>query len=166
MRPTAGPFIPEMPNVLHIALVEPQIAPNTGNIARLCVATGTRLHLVGPLGFRLDDRYLRRAGVDCWEHLDWQQHADWCTFRTALGAARLIAFSAHAQQSYTTVSYVEGDCLVFGNESAGLPQSILADPSLHAAVTIPMPTGKLRSINLATATGIALYEALRQLRNW
>jgi tRNA (cytidine/uridine-2'-O-)-methyltransferase len=151
--------------MLHIALLEPEIAPNTGNIARLCAATGARLHLIGRLGFRLDERSLRRAGVDCWDRVDWLRHADWPAFRDAMTGCRVLTFSAHGRRSYTRMAYCEGDCLLFGCESQGLPEPIREqDPEL--ALTIPMPAGGVRSLNLATAAGIVLYEALRQIRHW
>ena len=151
--------------MVHIVLVEPEIAPNTGNIARLCAATGTRLHLVGRLGFRLDDRSLRRAGCDYWDRVDAVVHADWAAFTRALPANRRLALSARARRPYTRVQYQDGDCLVFGSESRGLPAAILErDPEL--ALTIPMPGGGVRCLNLATAAGIVLYEALRQIHRW
>ena len=157
----------EMAIVLHIALVEPEIAPNTGNIARLCAATGSRLHLIGRLGFRLDDRRLRRAGLDYWQEVDSHRHTDWAAFRAANPAIRCIPFSAHAQLPYTQVKFEPGDCLVFGSESRGLPADLLTTgPGLLPAVTIPMLGGKVRSLNLATAVGIALYEAIRQTEGW
>jgi tRNA (cytidine/uridine-2'-O-)-methyltransferase len=151
--------------LLHVALWEPEIPPNTGNVARLCAATGTRLHLIAPLGFRLDDRRLRRAGLDYWDALDVQVHAALADFEATCADARLICFSAHASCRYTDLRYREGDCLVFGSESRGLPPSLL---TRHAAstVTVPMPSGKVRSLNLATTVGIALYEALRQTQGW
>jgi tRNA (cytidine/uridine-2'-O-)-methyltransferase len=150
--------------VLHVALWEPEIPPNTGNIARLCAATGTRLHLIGRLGFRLDDKHLRRAGCDYWEHVDSVLHADWNDFVATMGDARMWFLSAHVQRSYTAVRYQPGDCLVFGSESRGLPARLLS--RTEQTVTIPMPTGHVRSLNLATAAGIVLYEALRQLEGW
>jgi tRNA (cytidine/uridine-2'-O-)-methyltransferase len=150
--------------MLHVALWEPEIPPNTGNIARLCAATGVPLHLIGPLGFRIDDRALRRAGLDYWHAVDVRRHATLAEFE-ATQAGRLFCFSAHAEISYTAITYEAGDCLLFGSETRGLPPEVLAR---HAGrcVTIPMPAGKVRSLNLATAVGIALYEALRQLHGW
>ena len=110
---------------MHIALLEPEIPPNTGNIARLCAATGTTLHLVGRLGFRLDDRSLRRAGLDYWEHMEVQRHAGLADFEAALAASRIYPFSAHAGIAYTQVCYEPGDCLLFGGESHGLPAELL-----------------------------------------
>ncbi len=151
--------------MLHVALWEPEIPPNTGNVARLCAATGVPLHLVGRLGFRLDDRHLRRAGLDYWDAVDLRRHASLADFEAALPAARFVCFSARATRRYTDLAYQPGDCLLFGSESRGLPPSLLAR---HAEYTVclPMPTGRVRSLNLATAVGIALYEALRQLHGW
>jgi tRNA (cytidine/uridine-2'-O-)-methyltransferase len=150
---------------MRVALWEPEIPPNTGNIARLCAATGCPLHLIGRLGFRMNERSLRRAGLDYWEHVEIHQHADLDAFFAALGSCRFFCLSAHATTPYTQVSYQEGDCLLFGGETRGLPAEFL---QRHAerTLTIPMPAGKVRSLNLATAVGIVLYEALRQLRRW
>jgi tRNA (cytidine/uridine-2'-O-)-methyltransferase len=148
--------------MLHVALLEPQIAPNTGNIARLCAATGARLHLIGRLGFRLDDRSLKRAGVDYWEHVDWARHAEWSAFAEAMGTRRLWLFTARGGTPYTTAVFAEEDCLIFGNEADGLPESLL-DRYRPQVLHIPMPSGSVRSLNLATAVGIGLYEALRQV---
>jgi tRNA (cytidine/uridine-2'-O-)-methyltransferase len=156
--------------MLHIALWEPEIPPNTGNIARLCAATGTMLHLIGRLGFRLDERSLRRAGVDCWGEVAMRQHValtDFETWRTDAGHApeRCFAFSAHAAAPYTDIAFRDGDALLFGSEGHGLPAETLARFTSRV-FTIPMPAGKVRSLNLATAAGIVLYEALRQLHSW
>src|SRR5947209_16347541 len=151
--------------MLHLALWEPEIPPNTGNVARLCAATGATLHLVGRLGFRLDDRALRRAGLDYWPAVALRRHASLEDFEAALSGGRLICFSARVARRYTTVAYEAGDCLIFGGESRGLPPSLLERHGEHA-VTIPMPAGQVRSLNLATAVGIGLYEALRQLHGW
>ncbi len=150
--------------MLHIALWEPEIPPNTGNIARLCAATGMALHLIGRLGFRLDDRSLRRAGLDYWHAVDVRRHLSLAEFEPTM-PGRLFCFSAHAQWPYTAVRYEPGDCLLFGSETRGLPDEVLARHA-ERTVTIPMPAGKVRSLNLATAVGIALYEALRQLKQW
>ncbi len=151
--------------MLHIALWEPEIPPNTGNIARLCAATGAALHLIGRLGFRLDDRSLRRAGLDYWDDAALHRHATWADFERSLAGARLYCFSARASQLYTRVAYQAGDYLLFGGESQGLPPGLLARYAPQT-VSIPQPAGKVRSLNLATAVGIALYEALRQLHQW
>jgi tRNA (cytidine/uridine-2'-O-)-methyltransferase len=151
--------------VLHLALWEPEIPPNTGNVARLCAATGTRLHLVGRLGFHLDDRRLRRAGLDYWPAVDLHRHNTFADFETALTGSRIICFSAHAAVPYTRLRYQAGDCLLFGSETHGLPSAVL-QRFAGQTVTIPMPTTAVRSLNLATAAGIGLYEALRQLHSW
>ena len=151
--------------MLHIALWEPEIPPNTGNIARLCAATGAALHLIGRLGFRLDDRSLRRAGLDYWPAVELHRHATLADFEQAMKTQRLWCFTAHAPRPYTQVAYEPGDCLVFGGESTGLPAGLLERSREHV-LTIPMPAGKVRSLNLATAVGIVLYEALRQLHTW
>jgi tRNA (cytidine/uridine-2'-O-)-methyltransferase len=151
--------------MLHVALWEPEIPPNTGNIARLCVATGTVLHLVGRLGFRLDDRSLRRAGLDYWNDVHLLTHPDLAEFEKSIRGSRLFCMSRHARLSYTSARFQPGDCLLFGSESRGLPASTL-ERHADRALCIPMPGGKVRSLNLATAVGIVLYEALRQLNNW
>ena len=147
---------------MHIVFVEPEIPPNTGTTARLCAATNTSFHLVGPLGFSLEDRYLKRAGLDYWPHVNVQYYSHWAEFLRRRPAGRLLAFSAKAARSYTQVHYALDDVLIFGSETRGLPDEIrtaLAD-SLY---TIPMPGTHVRSLNLANAAAIVLYEALRQL---
>lgn len=151
--------------LLHVALWEPEIPPNTGNIARLCAATGTRLHLVGRLGFRLDDRRLRRAGLDYWPSVDVCRHTSLEELEGSLQGSRLFCFSARAQTPYTHVAYQDGDCLLFGGETFGLPDAVRERYAEHALV-IPHLTPHVRSLNLATAVGIVLYEALRQLHKW
>lgn len=145
----------------HVVLVAPEIPPNTGTTARLCAATTTRLHLVGPLGFSLENRYLRRAGLDYWPHVDVEVYDDWRSFRARHPRASLRLFSAHARCSYTSVRYERGDFLVFGGETGGLPEDLLADHA-ERSYTIPMSGTKVRSLNLANAVAIVLYEALRQ----
>jgi tRNA (cytidine/uridine-2'-O-)-methyltransferase len=151
--------------VLHVALWEPEIPPNTGNVARLCAATGAALHLIGRLGFRLDNRSLRRAGVDYWDAVEVQRHAIIEQFEAALDGQRLFCFSARAGDNYTSVRYRQGDVLLFGGEAHGLPDEILAR-NAGRVLTIPMPGKAVRSLNLATAVGIVLYEALRQIEGW
>jgi tRNA (cytidine/uridine-2'-O-)-methyltransferase len=151
--------------MLHVALWEPEIPPNTGNVARLCAATGTPLHLIGRLGFRLDDRSLRRAGLDYWPDVTCHLHSSLDAFERALATHRLVCLSAHVPRPYTSFVFEPGDCLLFGSESRGLPPGVL-ERHAERAVCIPMPAGKVRSLNLATAVGIILYEALRQLRAW
>jgi tRNA (cytidine/uridine-2'-O-)-methyltransferase len=151
--------------MLHVALWEPEIPPNTGNIARLCAATGAVLHLIGRLGFRLDERSLRRAGVDFWDEVEKHRHMTLEAFEQAHGHRRVFCFSAHAVIPYTSVRYEDGDCLLFGGESHGLPEGVV-ERYAERALLIPMPAARVRSLNLATAVGIVLYEALRQIHNW
>jgi tRNA (cytidine/uridine-2'-O-)-methyltransferase len=162
--------------MLHVALWEPEIPPNTGNIARLCAATGTRLHLIGRLGFRLDDRRLKRAGLDYWPHVDWVRHPTFEEFESALflscplgkerdQSPRIWCVETPAVVPYTQADFRDGDCLVFGAESKGLPPPVRAKYAA-ATIGIPMPTGIVRSLNLATSVGIVLYEALRQVHRW
>ena len=149
--------------MFHVVLYEPEIPSNTGNVGRLCVALGATLHVVGRAGFHLDDRAVRRAGLDYWQDVQLERHVDLQTFEAAHPADRLFCFSAHASESYWSVEYQPGDALVFGSESRGLPPEVLAR---HAARTfvIPIPTGKVRSLNLSNAVAVVLYEALRQVR--
>jgi tRNA (cytidine/uridine-2'-O-)-methyltransferase len=151
--------------MLHVALWEPEIPPNTGNVARLCAATGAVLHLIGRLGFRLDDRSLRRAGLDYWNAVDLRRHNTLAAFEAENAGRRVFCFSARAATPYTQVRYQDGDCLLFGGETFGLPPEV-HERYADRAVCIPMPTGKVRSLNLATAVGVALYEALRQVNGW
>ncbi len=151
--------------MLHVALLEPEIPPNTGNIARLCAATGSTLHLIGRLGFRLDERSLRRAGLDYWTAVNIVRHASMADFETDMAQVRIFCFTVRAVTTYTQMAYQDGDCLLFGNESAGLPDGVLQRHS-ERCVRIPVPAGKVRSLNLATAAGIGLYEALRQIEGW
>jgi len=151
--------------VLHVALWEPEIPPNTGNVARLCAATGAVLHLVGRLGFNLDDRHLRRAGLDYWPAVELRRHISIDDLVRALPAARVLPVSSKVQRPYASERYRDGDCLLFGSESKGLPPSVL-ERYTATSITIPMPGGGVRSLNLATAVAIVLYEALRQLQDW
>jgi tRNA (cytidine/uridine-2'-O-)-methyltransferase len=161
-RRHALPFAwPDPP--LNVALVEPEIPPNTGNIARLCAATGTRLHLVGPLGFRLTDSQVRRAGLDYWDAVDLVRHDSLESFLATRTASRCFFFSTRARLAHGAIRYQAGDTLVFGSESRGLPDALL-DRYPDQVTGIPIRTGQVRSLNLATAAAIALYEALRQLQ--
>ena len=146
---------------LSVALVEPEIPPNTGNIARLCGATFTPLHLVGKLGFRTDDKAVRRAGLDYWSEVEIHYHLDIETLYGALPGARFLYFTTKAERAYTDFDYAPGDCLIFGRETRGLPEELLR-ANWERCLTIPMPNKRVRSLNLATSVGIALYEALRQ----
>ncbi|MSQ93996.1 MAG: tRNA (cytidine(34)-2'-O)-methyltransferase [Gemmataceae bacterium] len=153
--------------MLQVALWEPEIPPNTGNIARLCAATGCPLHLVGRLGFRIDEKSVRRAGLDYWDSVELHQHATLAELEEKLKQqnARLFCLSARAKNTYTKIPYKPGDCLLFGAETRGLPPEVLDRYALQS-YTIPMASEKVRSLNLATATGIVLYEGLRQLHGW
>jgi tRNA (cytidine/uridine-2'-O-)-methyltransferase len=147
---------------MHVVLFEPEIPPNTGSIARLCAATLTPLHLIEPLGFKIDDKHLKRAGLDYWEFVDLRIHASWEAFRGQTDAGHLLFFSKRAAQSYTQARYREDDFLVFGPETRGLPQEFLtANPD--RCYCIPMMGAGVRSLNLSNAVSIVLYEALRQL---
>ena len=147
--------------MLHIVLIEPEIPPNTGNIGRLCLATGATLHLVKPLGFSLDDKTLKRAGLDYWHEVSvvlWDSFAD---LRAAQPAdARFHFLTTKATRAYWDAEFHDGDFLVFGRETKGLPEPLLAANAAHT-LTIPMRPAT-RSLNLATAVGIVLYEAMRQ----
>jgi len=147
---------------MNVVLVEPEIPPNTGNIARLCAATCTRLHLIEPLGFRLDEPALRRAGLDYWAHLQWQRWPDWTTFARALPPqARLWFIESGGPRLYTEVRYQPEDYLVFGRETAGLPRALLAAyPSCW--LRLPMFHAHVRSLNLANCVAVVVFEALRQ----
>jgi tRNA (cytidine/uridine-2'-O-)-methyltransferase len=149
---------------VHVVLVAPEIPPNTGSIARLCAATGTRLHLIRPLGFSLDDRYLRRAGLDYWPYVDVHVYDDWRQFRRRRRHARLHCFSARATCSYLTAQYARGDYLVFGSETKGLPPALLI-AYRDATYVIPISSPHVRSLNLSNAVSIVVYEALRQLND-
>jgi tRNA (cytidine/uridine-2'-O-)-methyltransferase len=144
----------------HIVLIEPEIPPNTGNIARLCGATGTVLHLVGKLGFSTDDRTLKRAGLDYWDEVEIHYWQDFDQLRGNYPEAHFFYTSKKAKKSYVEAEFREGDFLVFGKETQGLPDELL-EANIDRAIRIPI-FGRVRSINLSTAAGIVLYEALRQ----
>ena len=149
--------------MLAIGLWEPEIPPNTGNIARLCAATGCSLHLIGRLGFQIDDKHLRRAGLDYWPHVELHRHATLADFERV--HTRIFCLSAHADRPYTEIDVQPGDALLFGSESRGLPPETL-DCYRDRTFLIPMPARKVRSLNLATAVGIVAYDALRRLHSW
>ena len=148
---------------LRVVLVEPEIPPNTGSIARLCAATLTPLHLIEPLGFSLDDRYLKRAGLDYWPHVDLSVHRNWNAFLATEAPQATFFYSARAQESYLSPSYVAENelYLVFGGETRGLPPAIV-EAYKTDLYRIPMLSPHVRSLNLANAVSIVLYEALRQ----
>ncbi len=147
---------------LHIALIEPEIPPNTGNIARLCGATFTTLHLVGKLGFRTDEAAVRRAGLDYWDDVEIQYHRNIETLYEVLPDCRFLYFTTKAERLYTDWHYQPNDCLVFGRETRGLPEELLS-ANWDRCLKVPMPNPAIRSLNLATSVGIVLYEALRQI---
>lgn len=150
----------------HLVLVNPKIPPNTGNIARTCAATNTPLHLVGPLGFDLSDRYLKRAGLDYWPHVNLTLHDDWAMFsqRQQQMGGRTIAFSTSGTCRYTDLQYQPDDWLLFGSETDGLPPAVMAQCT--QVVFIPMNRAAVRSLNLSNSAAIGLFEALRQLNQW
>jgi tRNA (cytidine/uridine-2'-O-)-methyltransferase len=147
--------------MLHVALVEPEIPPNTGNIARLCAATRVPLHIVGVAGFRLDDRAVKRAGLDYWPEVELHRHRDLAALCEALPGARFIYLTTKVERRYTDWRFAADDCLVFGRETRGLPEDVLRANS-ERCLTIPMLNPNVRSLNLATSVSIVLYEALRQ----
>jgi len=147
--------------MLNVVLLEPEIPQNTGNIGRTCVATGTRLHLIEPLGFQINEKQLRRAGMDYWKDLDVTTYIDWQDFTEKNPGARLIMATTKGLQVYSDFEYRDNDYLVFGKESAGLPEELLLEHR-ETAVRIPM-NSDIRSLNLSNSVAIMVYEALRQL---
>jgi len=151
--------------LLHVVLYQPEIPPNTGNIGRSCVAVGAKLWLIKPLGFQINEKQLRRAGLDYWPHLEWQTVEDWDELAARLaepiGRRRLWLFTKTATRLYTAATYQNGDILVFGSESAGLPPALLAR---HVQQTLRVPMRhEVRSLNLSAAAAVAMYEAVRQI---
>lgn len=151
--------------MFNIILHQPEIPQNTGSIGRLCVSTNSRLHLVHPLGFSTDDYYLRRAGLDYWEHLAPTHYADWADFRQRNPDLPLWLFSTKGERTHTEATFSDGDGLLFGCETAGLPADLLA-AFPDRLVRIPMTGTFHRSLNLAQCAAIGLYEALRQTEGW
>ena len=147
--------------MMHIVLVNPEIPQNTGNIARTCAATGAKLHLIEPLGFELSDKYLKRAGLDYWHMMTMEMHPSWAAFIEKYPNARLHLATTKAPRDYCQVQYQDGDFLVFGRETKGLDEELLAN-SYEKCVRIPMRPDA-RSLNLSNSVAIVLYEALRQL---
>jgi tRNA (cytidine/uridine-2'-O-)-methyltransferase len=147
---------------MHVVLYQPEIPPNTGSVARLCAATLTPLHLIEPLGFKIDDKHLKRAGLDYWEYVDLRVYNSWEQFLDMNSAKRLWYFSKKAARSYTQVSFAADDYLVFGPETRGLPEQWIALNAARA-LRIPMMGTGVRSLNLSNAVAIVLYEGLRQL---
>jgi tRNA (cytidine/uridine-2'-O-)-methyltransferase len=147
---------------MHIVLVEPEIPPNTGNVARLCAATNSTLHLIEPFGFKLNDAQLKRAGMDYWQHVQWHRWADWLACRGRLPAdARLWFVESNGPRPYTKASFASEDYLVFGRETAGLPKPLLAE-NRSRWLRIPMLNSQARSLNLSNCVALVLFEALRQ----
>ena len=147
--------------MISVALVEPEIPPNTGNVARLCAAARVPLHIVGVTGFRLDDRAVRRAGLDYWPEVILHKHPNLESLYQSLPEARFLFLTTKADKNYVDCDFHPDDCLVFGRETRGLPDHVLRS-NWDRCLTIPMRNPKVRSLNLATAVGIVLYEALRQ----
>jgi tRNA (cytidine/uridine-2'-O-)-methyltransferase len=147
--------------MIRVALVEPEIPPNTGNIARLCAAARVPLHIVGVAGFRLDDRAVRRAGLDYWPEVLLHKHPNLENLYESLPEARFLYLTTKADQNYGEWIYSADDCLVFGRETRGLPEEVLRS-NWDRCLTIPILNRKIRSLNLATAVGIVLYQALQQ----
>lgn len=147
--------------MIRIALVEPEIPPNTGSVARLCAASRVPLHIVGATGFRLDNRAVRRAGLDYWPEVTLHRHPDLDALYEELASARFIYLTTKAETSYVDWGFQENDCLVFGRETRGLPESVLKQ-NWERCLKIPMANQRIRSLNLAVSVGIVLYEALRQ----
>lgn len=146
--------------MLNIVLFEPEIPQNTGNIGRTCVATGTKLHLIGPMGFKISEKAVKRAGMDYWEHLDVVEYDGFDDFMSKNPNAKIYMATTKAKHVYTDVSYEEDCYIMFGKESAGIPEEILVDHP-EECIRIPM-SPKIRSLNLSNSVAIVLYEALRQ----
>jgi len=149
---------------LHVVLHQPEIPHNTGAVGRTCVAVGAKLWLVRPLGFRIDDYYLRRAGLDYWEHLEWEAVDDWTDLVAKLPRRQPCFFSKTAERSYTTVRFQHGDVFVFGNESSGLPPSLI-EANRPRLLRIPIRS-EARSLNLSNSVAITVFEAMRQWGEW
>lgn len=147
---------------MHIVLVEPEIPPNTGNVARLCAATKARLHLIEPFGFKLDDAQLKRAGMDYWQQVEWHRWKNWMAFAEKLPAeARLWFVESDGPKLYSEVKFTAEDYLIFGRETAGLPKELLEEHREHW-LRIPMFNAQSRSLNLSNCVALVLFEALRQ----
>jgi tRNA (cytidine/uridine-2'-O-)-methyltransferase len=147
--------------MFHVALYEPEIPPNTGNIARLCGAMRTPLHIVGVTGFRMDDRTLKRSGLDYWTEVELHRHIDLGGLYNALPQARFLYLTTKTDRPYYDFRFQQGDCMVFGPETRGLPEDLLRE-NADRCLTIPMKNRNVRSLNLATSVGIVLSEAIRQ----
>lgn len=148
--------------MVDVVLFEPEIPQNTGNVARTCAATHTPLHLVEPLGFQITDRHLRRAGLDYWRHVQLIVHPDIRALRARLSGSRWVCFSSRAGRSFYDFQFLPGDCLIFGPETRGLSEDLIHTHT-HLVLNIPIDRSRVRSLNLATTVGVALFEALRQI---
>jgi len=158
---TPADALPAAP-LLHVVLHQPEIPQNTGNVGRTCLAAGARLWLVRPLGFQLDAKHLRRAGLDYWQHLDWEAVDDWQSLAVRFDPQRVWMFSKAAKRLYTDVAFQPGDAMVFGSETTGLPRSMVASAGEQA---LRMPVRPpVRSLNLSSCVAVAVYEAIRQFR--
>ena len=152
-----------MPNMPTIVLLEPQIPPNTGNVARLCAATKTRLEIVGDIGFELSDKTLKRAGLDYWPHVDWEHKPDLDAYMNEMAGKRVHLLTTKSNVPYWSRSFGPDDYLIFGRETTGIPE-VYRTRFSESCCTIPMASPHVRSLNLSTAVGIVLYEAIRQLQ--
>lgn len=161
MKPKIPSHFRTGPYRFHIVLVKPEIPPNTGNISRLCVGTGATLHLVGKLGFKIDDKTVKRAGLDHWKRLDLRQHPDLESLKNLYAGRRFFYFSKHGEAPYTEADYRPGDFLIFGSETRGLPEELIEE-NKDSTYFIPT-TNLVRSLNLSNACAVVLYEAIRQV---
>lgn len=151
--------------MLHVVLFQPEIPQNTGNIGRTCAITHSRLHLVHPLGFTIHDKHLKRSGMDYWKALDVRHHENWEAFKKSDSRPkRLFLFTTKGARSYWDVRYQDGDGIVFGQESAGVPEWLHEEVGDENRLMIPQYNDALRSLNLATSAGVAVFEVMRQLR--
>jgi tRNA (cytidine/uridine-2'-O-)-methyltransferase len=151
--------------MLHVVLFQPEIPQNTGNIGRTCAITESRLHLIYPLGFEIRDKHLRRSGMDYWHNLDIRHHENWEAFKNSDdGPKRLFLMTTKGARSYWDIEYEDGDGLVFGREGSGAPDWMHEEIGDDRRVLIPLYNDTLRSLNLATSAGIAVYEVMRQLK--
>ncbi len=150
---------------MHVALVEPEIPQNTGSIARTCAATNTPLHLIGKLGFEINERNVRRAGLDYWPHVQLHQYLSWGDFEQTIGKKNFWYLSKHGEIDYWDAKFTEDDVLVFGSETKGLGLDFLRNCPSKSIIRIPMHNANVRSLNLSNAASLVLYEALRQTRS-